>query len=221
MNLNKSRVRFVTDREEWYKLLADENCIIHDVQDANPDVLMVVYSERDDMHLGGHQTNVPAFVTTYARLKLFSALVKLDKRVLYYDTDSIIFVSDNDFRSRPEYPRLGDFLGDWTDETADRRIVVFLCCGAKKYALLFSDGTTECVVSGIQLTSVACEKLNFESMKQVLLSDPKSHVMVPQSRIRINRKGWILTTIDMEKELNMVYDKRVLCENFYTRPYGY
>ena len=223
MNLNKSRVIFVTDREEWYKLLADENCIIHDVQDANPDVLMVVCSERDDMHLGGNQTNVPlaSFVTTYARLKLFSALVKLDKRVLYYDTDSIIFVSDNDFRSRSEYPKLGDFLGDWTDETGDRKILEFLSCGAKKYALFFSDGTTECVVSGIQLTSVACEKLNFESMKQVLLSEQKSHVMVPQSRIRISRKGWILSTVDMEKEFNMVYDKRVLCEHFNTRPYGY
>ena len=223
MNLNRSRIKFVTSRLEWYEMLADENCVIHDVQQANPEILMVVYSERDDMHLGGHQTNVPlaAFVTTYARLKLFKTLVTLDKRVLYFDTDSIIFVSDSKFKSSPDYPRLGDFLGDWTDETDNRRIIEFVSCGAKNYALFYDDGTFECVVKGIQQSCLTSERLNFETIKEVLLYDQTRTIHVPQSKIRIKRKGWRLETVEMEKEYHMVYDKRVLGIDFYTYPYGY
>ena len=66
MNLNKSRIEILASRDEWFKMLVDENYIIHDVQDANPEILQVVYSERADMHMGGNQTYVPiaAFVTS-------------------------------------------------------------------------------------------------------------------------------------------------------------
>ena len=223
MNLNKSRVKFVTNIEEWYDMLANENCIIHNVQNSNPEVLMVVYSERDDMHLGGHQTNVPiaAFVTTYARLKLFRTLVVLDKRVLYFDTDSIIFISDANFRTTPHYPRLGDFLGDWTDEIGKRRIVEFISLGAKNYALFFSDGTSESVVKGVQQTCLTSGILNFETMKDILLNEQTKSILVPQTRIKINRNGWILSTFEMEKVYSMVYDKRVLIKGFFTQPYGF
>ena len=223
MNLNRSRIKFVTSRTEWYSMLADENCVIHDVQQANPEILMVVYSERDDMHLGGHQTNVPlaAFVTTYARIKLFKTLVKLDKRVLYFDTDSIIFVSDSKFSASPDNPRLGDFLGDWTDETGKRRIIEFVSCGAKNYALFYDDGTSECIVKGFQQSLLTSERLNFESIKEILLYDQAKTIRVPQSKIKITRKDWCLSTVEMEKEYHMVYDKRVLGKDFHTYPYGY
>ena len=47
------------------------------------------------MHEGSVDTNVviAAFVTCYARLKLLKLLTKLGKRVLYYDTNYVIFVS--------------------------------------------------------------------------------------------------------------------------------
>jgi DNA polymerase elongation subunit (family B) len=37
-----------------------------------------------------------AFTTAYARLKLCEVLDMLQERVLYYDTDSVIFVSKPD-----------------------------------------------------------------------------------------------------------------------------
>jgi hypothetical protein len=55
---------------------------------------------------------VAAFTTCWARLKLYGVLDSLRERVLYFDTDSVIYVSRPD-----EYdPPLGDYLGDLTDE---------------------------------------------------------------------------------------------------------
>ena len=49
--------------------------------------------------------------TCHARLKLYAELDKLQRDVLYFDTDSIIYASNgtND-------PPLGNYLGDFTDE---------------------------------------------------------------------------------------------------------
>ena len=224
MNLNKSRIEIISNRDEWFTMLADENFVIHDVQESNPEILQVVYSERADMHLGGNQTNVPiaAFVTSYARVKLFRTLVKLDRRVLYFDTDSVIFVSDEQFRRSPNFPVLGDYLGEWTDECSDGRlIIVFISCGAKNYALYFDDGNSECVIKGIQQTNIFSERVNFETMKEILLQDQKKTILVPQSRIKINKKSWHLVNTDVDKEYNMVYDKRILNQDFSSRPYGY
>ena len=35
---------------------------------------------------------ITAFVTAQVRLKLYSVLLPLDKRVLYFDTDSVIYI---------------------------------------------------------------------------------------------------------------------------------
>ena len=45
-------------------------------------------------------------------MHLFQELFKLDDRVLYYDTDSIIFLSTPNMYE----PELADFLGKFTNE---------------------------------------------------------------------------------------------------------
>ena len=53
-----------------------------------------------------------AFTTAHARLELYDLLDKLDDRLLYSDTDSVVFVSkDGDWE-----PSLGPYRGDLTDE---------------------------------------------------------------------------------------------------------
>ncbi|XP_070162481.1 uncharacterized protein [Polyergus mexicanus] len=57
---------------------------------------------------------IAAYTTAQARLTLYSYVERLDRRVLYYDTDSCIYVSSG---GRNEYkPRTGNFLGDMTDK---------------------------------------------------------------------------------------------------------
>ncbi len=72
---------------------------------------MILYEDNKDMHWGSNQTNVvtAAFVTAQARLKLFNEMLILGERVLYVDTDSIIYKRSLDLYT----PKLGDFLGDY------------------------------------------------------------------------------------------------------------
>lgn len=61
----------------------------------------------------GTSSNVflAAFITAWARIKLYSEMDKLGKSILYHDTDSIFYESTilND-------PHLENFLGDFIDE---------------------------------------------------------------------------------------------------------
>ncbi|GBO29736.1 hypothetical protein AVEN_28732-1 [Araneus ventricosus] len=62
--------------------------------------------------------NVAAFTTAHARLKLYREIEKLGESVLYYDTDSIIYASND--------PEIGNFLEDFTDELEGDVIVKFV-----------------------------------------------------------------------------------------------
>ena len=64
----------------------------------------------------------------WARLKLYSYHHKLQKQVLYYDTDSVIY----QWKEGQTEIETGDFLGQMTDELKGDTIVEFVSGGAKK-----------------------------------------------------------------------------------------
>ena len=73
---------------------------------------------------------IAAFTTAYARLKLYDVLDMLQERVLYCDTDSVIFVSKPGDSEQP----LGHYLGELTDELNDDHIPTFVSGRPKNYA---------------------------------------------------------------------------------------
>ena len=111
-------------------LLSDE-IIIQSVIVYSENAIQVFYATKTDFIEQSIHTNVAlaAFVTLYARLKLYSEMKKLGKRVLYCDTESLIFVS------KPEIyvQELGSYLGEFTDEVDPGCYIRF--CRAKKLCL--------------------------------------------------------------------------------------
>ncbi len=82
--------------------------------------------------MGGKDSNVVlgSFVTCYGRMRLYEELFKIDDRVLYFDTDSIIF---NSKESHYE-PKLADYLVKFTNEIkGDNYIEEFVKAGPKNY----------------------------------------------------------------------------------------
>ena len=76
---------------------------------------------------------VAAFTTCHARLKLYEALEPLGERVLYYDTDSIIYLEEKPGQLKPD---LGHYPGDFTSELGtDEYIEEFVSGGPKNYRL--------------------------------------------------------------------------------------
>ncbi|RXN36931.1 putative DNA polymerase [Labeo rohita] len=71
---------------------------------------------------------IGAFMTVHAQLELYDLMDKLGDRVLYTDTDSLIFVSrDGDWM-----PPLGDHLGELTDEIGDDDYIMEYCSSGPK-----------------------------------------------------------------------------------------
>ena len=79
---------------------------------------------------------IASFTTCFARLKLYELLDTLQRSVLYYDTDSVIYTTGPGEQSLP----VGDYLGDLTDELDGGYITEFVSSGSKNYAYRTSTG---------------------------------------------------------------------------------
>jgi hypothetical protein len=163
---------------------------------------------------------IGAYTTAFARLKLFEVLHKLGDKVLYFDTDSIIFVE----RPGEWTPTLGSYLGDLTDELAGNDIETFVTAGPKNYAYklrLPAKNQTCCKVKGFTLDHRTSKKINFESMVELVTTGANSEVSVeyPHRLVRTRHEG--IFTKAQHKTYRLVYNKRVIQDDYTTIPYGY
>ena len=109
---------------------------------------------------------VTLFTTALARLKLYEELQKLEERVLYYDTDSVIY------RWKPDQVKLplDKFLGQFTDELEGGHIDEFGAVGSNSYSYKTLEGKTECKSNGIKSNHAV--KLSLKHI-QLELKDPQ------------------------------------------------
>ena len=238
--LNKTQVQQFTDPIQFHEFIESDALDIHKIQihKNNENVVEVFYSKQvEDMDI---QPNlnifIACFTTCYARLKLYEALELLGDRVLYYDTDSIIYIQNLDDPTEVQ-PELGDYLGDFTNELkGEDYIVEFASAGPKNYGYLTAAGKTECKVKGFSLNTEGSKYINYELLRdnvqkeiQRPLYHPRKNQMLPR-QYPVKRSYRIVrdpTTFELEtreeiKNYQLVYDKRVIDKDTYlTYPYGY
>ena len=90
---NFSNVKYVSDTKEFSAIMESEALEVTNIHLVASEMLRVQYKFVEDFVTPSPVTNVviAAFTTVHARLKLYSFLEKLQERVLYFDTDSVIF----------------------------------------------------------------------------------------------------------------------------------
>ena len=111
---------------------------VGDVKPINDDCMFVSYKPTVGFENPPKNTNpvIASYVTTHARLELYNYMEQLGRRVLYCDTDSVIYEHEIG-----EYnPPLGEFVGQLTDELEGHDIEKFVSNGAKNYGYQRSDG---------------------------------------------------------------------------------
>lgn len=138
--------KIVNNPAEWFKLVTDNQYVIHSADFSCENVVQVFLS--NECNEGSTETSVShaAFVTAHARLKLYSELEKINDRVLYFDTDSIIYVT----RPGCYNPTLGNYLGELTSELSNNEFIEeFVSAGQKNYGNRTNLGKTSCVVKGL------------------------------------------------------------------------
>ena len=111
---NMKKTKFVNNVAELYNIFTEPSKTVTDFHIMNEDITEIELQHLEDFEPLSINTNVTiaAFCTSWARLKLWSIMQKLHDRVLYHDTDSIIFsVKEGEY-----VPPLGEYLGQLTNE---------------------------------------------------------------------------------------------------------
>ena len=232
---NMKKTKFVQDIGEFTNILTDKTKNVTDFHIMNDNVLMIEYEQSQDFEMQSLNTNVviAAFCTSWARLKLWSVMNKLGNRVLYHDTDSIIFsVQDGD----KYIPPLGDYLGDLTDELSCKElgckkseceghwIIEFVSCGPKNYTYRLNSGEVVCKVRGFSLNHKASQIINFATMREALYAwknnDSTELVTIRTEIVRDKKSPKVYNRV-VHKHYGVVYDKRFVLDNLTTVPFGY
>ena len=169
---------------------------------------------------------VASFTTSWARDRLNQAIQLLGERVLYFDTDSVIYLEEPNQPS----PVLGDYLGEFTKELEDDDYIEeFVSGGPKNYGYKTKKGKVECEVRGFRLNSEGKTQLNYDVMRQNVLDEiqhpqkePQQTQVVKMHQIVRDAKTYHLYAYPDYKRYKLVYDKRVIAPStFQTYPYGY
>jgi len=216
---------FYTDSpEEYFAKFRDDSLEIFDVQYVNDKFVLMKYKEKEDFVEPCPYTNtvIAAYTTAHARLKLYSEIEKLGEQVLYFDTDSVIYVINSTNKKHYD-PPIGDYLGDFTDEINGDSIEEFVSGGPKNYGYRLKESQKSiCKVRGFTLNYNNSKKINFESMKELVENLNFSTKIPVVNKHKIRRKNGfkIVSTLE-EKNYGLVYDKRYLHDDYTTLPFGY
>ena len=184
-------------------------------------------TDIDDNVVPSNKTNVfiASFTTAWARLRLYEAIDKLQKQVLYYDTDSVIYR----WKASQPYIPVGDYLGQFKDEIEGDVIQEFVSGGAKNYGYTTRGGKTECKVRGFSLNVRGKNVLNFNTMKANILAEIE-HPQEERRVIRVNNPNHFqrdntnkkIKLVEQVKNYKLVFDKRVLdADTKISYPFGY
>ena len=222
--LNMPQSEFIHDScpERFFSLLSDPLKTVTDFHIVNNHTIHLKYELKSDSCVTDDKTNIfiASFTTCWARLKLYDLLDRLQRQILYYDTDSIIYVSN----AQVDDPPLGDYLGELTDELdAGEYIVEFVSGGPKNYAYKTSSGVESCKVRGFTLNFTNSRLINFSAVKELVTrrGDNLQVTTVNPNKICRNVKTNSIYNREEMKHYKVVYTKRVIQDDYDTLPYGY
>ena len=217
-NPNKSKTAYIGDCATYIDMMTSDNLVVSDLMYVNEEFIALTYNHKDEFVETLPNTNVvlAAFTTAHARLKLYTLLESLQDRVLYFDTDSVVYVHVEGLWNPP----LGDYLGELKDETKGVPITTFVTGGAKNYAYELGDGSSVCKIRGFTLNHRNSLLLNYQVLEDLITTGEETGPLI-QNPHKICRQNGRLFSRSESKQYKIVYDKRVLCDNFDTRPFGF
>jgi hypothetical protein len=192
--------------DAWFKLLkrhADKKVELKNEILIDDDTLYVSYIEKEESRTSLMTTNLglAGFVTANARLRLYKELYKLSERVIYCDTDSIIYEYDKSKYNVEE----GDCLGQWElEENGNLKEVYALA--PKTYGYTSLDGEQKYKCKGITLSYGNKTHFTYDKLKTLITGDSEGNrekiVTYSDDFIKDNKTGIIYTKQNVPKDTN-------------------
>ena len=215
-----SQTKYVTEVSEFYEILLDNKLDNINFQFISDDMVQMTYNFKDHFVNNSKNTNVyiACFTTSHARLMLYNKLDYLKEKVLYFDTDSIIYADDG-----TKNIETGDMLGDMTDEISGKGISGFASTGPKSYSFKYGDNEQKSAIKGFTLNHENNNLLNHDSLSKVVRKEIREITIVNENKI--TRKNREIANKYCEKVFKFGYDKRAIRQinenHIDTLPYGY
>ena len=181
---NLKQTKYLKTMGELLDMFRDSATNVKDLIIHNEDVIEVHFNNNAGFVEHNVNTNiiVASFTTALARLKLYTVLEQLDDRVLYHDTDSVVFRTDPTLEHMD--PKTGAFLGELTDEiddTGEEYIETWLCGGPKNYSYRTNKGNTVCKVRGFTLNASNSMVINHDTLKELIHGEPGEKVSIREN----------------------------------------
>ncbi|TPX53505.1 DNA-directed DNA polymerase [Powellomyces hirtus] len=207
------------DPDQYYNIMFNDAYVIHDIVDYNNQrTIDMSYSLKKIAVKDDKNTSIyiAAYTTAMARCKLYSVLDILGYRVVYYDTDSIIYVDDMDNTYATQLP-YGDYLGDLTDELKKDHIDEWVSEGPKNYSYVTRKGKAKTVCKGFALSYENSLQLGHHNMKDIVFGNEDAvafkfrEIAVSRTHVVSNKqKPIVIENENSSKKYKFVYDKRVV-----------
>ena len=222
--LQLTKTEYLTKEEELQEKLQDSTLDIKGVEllenndHPETDMMLINFQQKEEFLEDCPFGNVvlACFTTAHARLHLYETLQPLGERVLYFDTDSIIYQHDETQFN----PTIVNSLGGWTDELGGDCIVKYMSGGPKNYAYETRGGKSMCKVKGLTLNYRASQIVSPATLEKMLKGE-EEEVRVRYPHFIQRTRQHDVRTIPLVKKYRMVYDKRHRIRHYDTLPYGY
>jgi hypothetical protein len=215
----------IEDSETYAKIMDLEyvgKIEVNQMQPLSAEKTFVQFTKSElDGDFDNKNVAVASFVAAGGRLHLWETLDFLGERVLYHDTDSVIY------EHNPVSPsvNIGYMLGDWENELEfDDVITSFVALGPKTYSYKTLKGTSSIKCKGFTLNSANRQTVTHEKFIRLLLgSRDGAHPEMLSNRIfkwaRASGQYW---TSLQTKLLRFTADKNEInWSNYSTKPFGY
>lgn len=214
----------MTEEEKLQQLLQDCSLkvkgieLLENSEDPNLDMILVNYQEKREFLEECPFGNVvlACFTPSHARLYLYETLEQLGERVLYFDTDSIIYQHEEGKFN----PKIVNSLGGWTDELDGDKIVKFMSGGPKNYAYITKSGKYVCKVKGLTLNYRASTIVSPEALEK-MLKEEIDIINVTYPKYIHRTRQHTVQTLPLPKQYSIVYDKRQRVSDYRTLPYRF
>ena len=215
-----SQTKYVTEVSEFYEILLDDKLDNINFQFINDDMVQMTYNFKDQFVDNSKNTNVyfACFTTSHARSMLYTKRDYLKEKVLYFNTDSIIYADDG-----TKNIETGDMLGDMTDEISGKGISSFVSTGPKSYSFKYGNDKQKSAIKGFTLSHENSNLLNHDSLSKIVRKEIREITIVNKNKI--TRKNREIVNEYCEKVFKFEYDKRVIRQinedHIDILPYGY
>ncbi|MDI9312522.1 MAG: DNA polymerase [Limnohabitans sp.] len=230
---NMAKTAICTNFSEYWKIMNDDSIEVLGEDYPNEETVIISYKHKndDDCIPGNTSVAISSFVTSYARLHLYKWMDKINSisqdRLLYFDTDSVIFIHRQGDFNLP----VGDFLGDLTDEISSNygqnaKCTKFVSLGPKNYGLEINiNGETKAILKtkGIRNDASTLDTINIKNMIEMAnnyINRVEDIRTVKQWTVKSDKFKHFVHSRYFDKIYRCVSEKRRLNGNS-TLPYGY